>query len=143
MYCFIIFVVIEQLQDSDLPRYRSKPWTELLTTSCLPPGPLYVLAAVGSSLAVIGVSLMSTRLPRTVWTPLARVGRMALTLYVAHVVLGLGLWEMSGGQEGRGNLQEVFWWWLATVAVSMVFATLWLHWLRRGPLEHVLRKVCG
>ena len=68
---------------------------------------------------------------------------MALTLYVAHVVLGLGLWEMSGGKEGRGNLQEVFWWWLATVAVSMVFATLWLHRLRRGPLEYVLRKICG
>ncbi len=135
--------VIEQLQDSDLPRYRSKPWTQLLTTSCLPPGPLYVLAAVGSSLAVIGVSLMSTRLPRAVWTPLARVGRMALTLYVAHVVLGLGLWETSGGKEGRGNLQEVFWWWLATVAASMVFATLWLHRLRRGPLEYVLRKICG
>ena len=92
---------------------------------------------------MIGAASLLARAPRLLWLPVARVGRLALTLYVAHVVVGLGLWEALGGREGRGDLEEVFRWWLWTVVASLAVSTLWLQWLRRGPLELVLRKLCG
>ena len=115
----------------------------LFGTSCLPPGPLYVLEATGTALAVIGASTLLARAPRLLWLPLARVGRLALTLYVAHVVVGLGLWRAMGGADGRSDLEEVFRWWLWTALAALAFATLWLQALRRGPLELLLRKLCG
>lgn len=135
--------VVDALRDGDLPRYVSAPLVSLLGTSCLPPGPLYVLEATGTALAVIGASTLLARAPRLLWLPLARVGRLALTLYVAHVVVGLGLWRAMGGEDGRSDLEEVFRWWLWTALVALVFATLWLQALRRGPLELLLRKLCG
>ncbi|MEC9048605.1 MAG: heparan-alpha-glucosaminide N-acetyltransferase domain-containing protein [Planctomycetota bacterium] len=135
--------VIDSLREGDLPRYTTAPLISLFGTSCLPPGPLYVLEAIGTALCVIGAASLFARAPRLLWLPAARVGRLALTLYVAHVVVGLGLWEALGGREGRGDLEEVFRWWLWTVVASLAFATLWLQWLRRGPLELVLRKLCG
>ena len=136
--------VIEWLEDSDMSRYQSEPLITLCGTSCLPPGPVYVLEATGTALSVIGASLLLAKLtPRLLWLPLARVGRLALTLYVAHVLVGLGSWEAMGGRQGRSNLQEVFNWWIGTAVVSLVFATLWLQFFKRGPLELVLRKICG
>ena len=135
--------VIDSLREGDLPRYTAAPLISLFGTSCLPPGPLYVLEAIGTALGVIGAASLLARAPRLLWLPVARVGRLALTLYVAHVVVGLGLWEALGGREGRGDLEEVFRWWLWTVVASLAVSTLWLQWLRRGPLELVLRKLCG
>ena len=48
-----------------------------------------------------------------------------------------------GGADGRSDLEEVFRWWLWTALAALAFATLWLQALRRGPLELLLRKLCG
>jgi uncharacterized membrane protein YeiB len=134
---------IEALGDSDMPRYESERFIQLLGTSCVPPGPLYVLEATGTALSVIGISMLITRTPRLLWLPVARVGRLALTLYVAHVLVGLTAWEAMGGKEGRADLHEVFRWWISAVIIALVFASVWLRFFKRGPLEMLLRKVAS
>ena len=47
------------------------------------------------------------------------------------------------GREGRADLHEVCRWWIGTVIASLLLATLWLQFFRRGPLEAVLRRICG
>ena len=133
----------DALADSDLPRYQTEKWLGLFGKECIPPGPFYVLEATGTALAVIGMSLFIARLPRWLWLPIARTGRMALTLYVAHVVIGLELWEQLGGDTDRADMPEVFRWWLFSVIASLVFATAWLQFRRRGPLEGLQRWICG
>jgi uncharacterized protein len=133
--------VVESLRDSEMPRYESAALIELFTTSCVPPGPFYVFEALGTALAVVGASMLIARSPRLLWLPLARVGRLALTLYVAHVLIGLESWKAMGGREGRVDLHEVFRWWLAAVVISLIFATIWLQFFKRGPLEMLLRRI--
>ena len=59
----------------------------------MPPLPLYFFSAVGSSCAVIALCVQAGEAWQAApWLrPLVRTGQMALTLYVAHVVVGMGL----------------------------------------------------
>ena len=136
-------LAIEALGDSDMPRYESAQFIDLLGTSCIPPGPMYVAEATGTALSIIGIAMMITTAPRFLWLPLAQVGRLALTLYVGHVLIGLTAWEVMGGEEERADLHEVFRWWSSTVVVALVFASIWLRFFKRGPLETLMRRVAS
>lgn len=136
-------LAIEALGDSDMPRYESARFIELLGTSCIPPGPMYVAEATGTALSIIGIAMLITSAPRFLWLPVAQVGRLALTLYVGHVLIGLTAWEVMGGKEGRADLHEVFRWWISTVVIALLFAGIWLRFCKRGPLEFVMRKVAS
>ncbi len=114
-------------------------------TESIPPGPLYVLSATGSSFAVIGLCLLVVPWLRPLATPLVRTGQMALTLYLAHVLLGIGPF-VSGNEEAATvswPSSSILWFWIGFSLGSIIFATLWMQWFRRGPLEWVMRKICG
>ncbi|MDG2053706.1 MAG: DUF418 domain-containing protein [Phycisphaerales bacterium] len=114
-------------------------------TESIPPGPLYVLSATGSAVAVIGICLLVVPWLGRLATPLVRTGQMALTLYLAHVLLGIG--PFVGSNEEAAAMAwpnpSIVWFWISFSIGSIIFATLWLHWFRRGPLEWVMRKLCG
>ncbi|MFT7542854.1 MAG: hypothetical protein ACI9K5_003836, partial [Gammaproteobacteria bacterium] len=80
------------------------------------------------------------------WPRLAGVfvptGQMALTLYVAHVFLGLGVLEELGRLENQ-SLPFSVGSALAFYLGAMVFSFLWLRRFRRGPLEALMRKLCS
>lgn len=73
----------------------------LLGTAPMPPTPLYVVAGAGTACAVIAACVALTeRFPRSpAFTPLIATGQLALTLYVAHVVVGMGTLEALGRLE--------------------------------------------
>lgn len=114
----------------------------LFGTAPMPPMPLYLLAAGGTACAVIVLALeVVNRWPEARWlAPLVATGQMALTLYVAHVVVGMGTLEAVGRLEDQ-SLSFV----LAAVAAfcgaSVLFAHLWLQRFDRGPVEAVMRRV--
>ena len=118
--------------------------TALVGTGSMPPMPFYMLAAGGTAVAVIALSVgcseRYSRLPGH--RALVTTGRLALTIYVAHVLLGLGLLDALGLLEGQ-TLPFA-------VAASAVFcvaavagASLWTTRIERGPLEWLMRRISG
>ena len=114
---------------------------QLFGTGPVPPLPGFVLA--GGSIAVVAIVLaieLAPRLPRWLTGPLEATGQLALTIYVAHVLVGLGTLEAMGRLEGQSLTFAVSAALLFTLA-SLIAATLWRLRFRRGPLEALMRKV--
>lgn len=114
---------------------------ELSGTSAIPPGPFYILAASGSAMAVIGLTLAITpaldKAGLAEW--LAAPGRQALSLYAAHILLGMGTLEAMGQLDGSLSAEQIFGYSLGFCALSMVAAWIWSLFAKRGPLEALLR----
>lgn len=116
-------------------------------TAPMPPMPLYLVAGSGLACTVVGGCLLAerTRLLAPAIRALAPAGALALTLYVAHVFMGLGTLEALGWISSPGTpalAQERA---LASTAIfglaSLAFASLWLRRFQRGPLEALLRRL--
>lgn len=97
--------------------------------------PAWLLMTTGTAVLLVGAALMvARRVPRSSW-PVAAVGQLALTLYVAHLIaLHLAPELLISDEVGRA-LQV-----LAVLALlAVAAATLWRSRWRYGPLEAVLR----
>lgn len=110
----------------------------------LPPMPLFMFQSGGLALFVIGLCMaLAEKFPRAFWLkPLAHCGQMALTLYIAHVIIGMGILEAIGRFENQPLGFSV------TAAVvfcltSIPICHLWRKHLTRGPLERLMRKITG
>ena len=122
---------------------QSTEMHELFGVYPIPPWPFYVLAGAGSATAMIGAVLLLTpslqRLHLAEW--LAAPGRQALTLYVAHIMLGMGVMEAMGWIDGGLAPGAVFWGSLGFCALAVLYARVWTRFARRGPLEWLLHLV--
>lgn len=72
--------------------------------------------------------------------PLIETGQLALTIYIAHVIVGLGFLEMIGRLENQ-TIQVVWLYSLGFWVATMIFAHLWCQHFRRGPLEWLMRTI--
>lgn len=128
-----------------IPRHfaASPGLAALLGTGALPPGPFYMLSAGGSAAAVAGlVLLLSPALERFALLPwLAVPGRQALSLYIAHIVIGMGTMEAFGWLGGTLTPRQIFGISLAFCAASSVCARIWQKIFHRGPLEALMRRL--
>jgi uncharacterized membrane protein YeiB len=113
-----------------------------LTTSVIPPTPLYMIASAATAVACIGGGLLITPALRKIGVlkVLATTGRQTLTLYIAHILLGMGLLEALGYLES-GKLQVAMAAAVVFCIASVVYAWVWLIWFKRGPLEWLMRRV--
>lgn len=119
--------------------------TDLLSTAPIPPTPFYILSATGSACVVIaaclwaGPALMRSRLSRT----LSLAGRQSLTLYLAHILIGMGTMEAMGLLNGSLSNGAILFISLTFCAACLIYAHLWQHVAKRGPLEALMRRVAG
>lgn len=117
---------------------------DFLATTIMPGGPFYVLSAGGLGVAlVIGCLWLAEYFPRTT-RPLTHTGQLTLTIYVAHVLLVLLPAEFYLFTEQ--SFLEVKYAVLLSVgfcifAVSL--ATLWRRYYAKGPMEWLMRRLCG
>jgi len=114
----------------------------ILGTAPMPPMPLYLLAGAGTACAVIAASVsVGKRFEKAIWMrPLVATGQLALTLYVAHVVVGISVL----GAMGRLENQTLPFSLLASAVffiVSVLFAHLWRSRFARGPVEMLMRSM--
>lgn len=116
----------------------------LSTTEPIPPMPLYILAGTGIALAVIGICLLvSDVLDRIgILGVVIPAGRQTLTLYIAHILIGMGTLEVLGMLGGQ-SIASAFFASLAFCALATVYALLWSRKFKRGPIEELMRKVAG
>jgi uncharacterized protein len=99
----------------------------------------YVIAS-GTAIAVIGGSLLLTRVIRALVHPVGVLGAMALSAYLAHLAIGFVLvWPWRDDERPALTAQLTVS--ATTVAALTVSALVWRRWFRRGPVETVLRSV--
>ncbi len=100
-----------------------------------------MLAGVGTASAVIGLCLiLNKRWARSAL--LVPAGRQSLTLYIAHIVIGMGTLEalgLLGNQSIAVSLTAA----LLSCALAVLYAKLWSCYFRRGPIEALMRKLAG
>lgn len=114
----------------------------LFTTSPIPPFPLYVLAGSSAACAVIGSCLLlEPWLARMgVLGFLSAAGRQTLTLYIAHILVGMGTLKslgLLGGQTAKAAYIAAFLFCLG----STVYAAIWAYHFQHGPLEFLMRSL--
>lgn len=94
--------------------------------------PLWVVASTATALAVVAACCwLADRLPRLL-APAAAFGRLALTVYVGHLLAFVVLpdrWLRADTVLGGGARVA------ALTVVATLLAVLWLRWRPRGPLE--------
>ena len=117
---------------------------ELATTEPIPPMPLYTLAGLGVSCVVVGGCLLLSHWLRArgALRLLLPAGRQTLTLYIAHILIGMGVLDALGMLGGQTIAQSI-----AASAVfcfaATVYALIWSRWFKRGPIEALMRKIAG
>jgi uncharacterized membrane protein YeiB len=75
---------------------------------------------------------------RTLRAPLLATGQLALTLYVAHVAIGLAPLEKLG--HGRQSVAFSVVWGAAFCVGAVGFSHFWRSAFTRGSLEMVMRR---
>jgi uncharacterized membrane protein YeiB len=114
------------------------------TTDPVPPMPLYMLAGFGAASVVIGFCLRFSDWFRRsgVLGTVTPAGRQTLTLYIAHILIGMGTLEalgMLGGQSLSVAVSTTF----SFCLLAVVYALVWARFFRRGPIETAMRKIAG
>jgi len=118
--------------------------TFLFSTSIIPPLPQYIISAGSSAIIVLIACLyLSERFSASrliKW--LVQTGQLSLTLYVAHVIIGMGFLEAIGRLENQTinfSLISAF----VFCVWGIFFSTFWLKYFKVGPLEWLFRKVAS
>lgn len=116
----------------------------LFSTSIIPPLPQYIISAGSSAVIVlIGCLYFSDKFPKNkIQKWLCQTGQLSLTLYVAHVILGMGTLESMGllvNQTIDFSLFSA----LIFCVCGIAFSVIWLKYFKTGPLEWLFRKIAS
>lgn len=147
---FSIFIVIQLFSKlsitllTDGNPNTTEELESILGTNPMPPLPIYMIS--GSSIAVLVISiciLISQKLQHHfIIKTLTKTGQLALTFYVAHVVLGMGFIEfISDKKLGEHSLNFSIIYGLLFSLGCIIFALIWTKYKKSGPLEWIMRKV--
>jgi len=110
--------------------------------SPIPPGPLYILNGTSAALLVIGASLLipSSAFKNIFVQTVAYAGQQSLTLYFAHILIGMGIIEALGLFGKTGILPPIIATELFLIA-ALVYVHFWRKKFERGPAEAALRRL--
>lgn len=110
----------------------------------MPPLPLYMLNGMSISVVVISACILISRRMEGHWIiqVLNRTGQLALTFYVAHVVIGMGAFvDEDPSNFGHYSVQFSVGYALVFSLLCILFANIWLRYKKSGPLEWVMRTL--
>lgn len=113
----------------------------LFDTQAIPPYPLYLIAAGSLAVLVITLCITLSEYFANSWLikALYQTGQFALTLYIAHVFIGMGFMEAMGLFNSPQSIEIAVIYSLGFCVFSIVFALVWSKFLGMGPLERVFR----
>jgi uncharacterized membrane protein YeiB len=102
----------------------------------------YVLGTATAVAVLAACLLVAARPTPGLWRPLVCLGQLALSAYLAHLLLGRQLvWGWNDQSTPSLSVQ------MGVVVLVLggfaAVATVWRVWFRRGPVEGVLRAVTG
>lgn len=118
--------------------------TSVLGTSPMPPLPMYMVSGASFAIFVIAVCIYLSRKnsQNVIVQSLKSTGQLALTFYVAHVLLGMGIVEIFAGDIiGELSVTFSFVYALLFSLLCILFAVFWKRYYTHGPLEWIMRKL--
>lgn len=118
----------------------------VLGTSPMPPLPIYMFSSSSFALcAICSCIWIGKRMQHSlVIKVLKNTGQLALTFYVAHIIIGVGVVELLSTKAlGEFSIEFSVIYAIVFSVSCMVFATIWTRYKKQGPLEWILRKLTG
>lgn len=118
--------------------------TLLLGTDPMPPMPIYMINGISISIVIISICILLAKRYKNnkVIDILNKTGQLALTFYVAHVILGMGVIEEIGSMKlGEYSIEFSIIYALVFSLFCILFAEIWLRYKKSGPLEWIMRKL--
>lgn len=118
--------------------------TEVLGTNPMPPLPFYMFNGISVAFIIISICILVSRKweNNIIIDALNKTGQLALTFYVAHVILGMGIVEVLGTNKlGTYTITFSLIYALVFSLCCVLFAVVWRRYFSAGPLEWILRKI--
>lgn len=146
----IIFIVIQVFSHfsililSDGNQQSISEWTEIIGTNPMPPLPIYMFNGIAISVSIISACIIIGKRFSTnkIVLALNKTGQLALTFYVAHVIIGMGIVETINPEKiGNYTISFSVIYALIFSLICILFAVYWLKNRKSGPLEWVMRKI--
>ncbi|HCH23630.1 MAG TPA: transporter [Oceanospirillaceae bacterium] len=142
----LVFVVVE-LSSQQLKQILAdnEALTILVATDAMPAMPLYTIAGMSMACIVISLCLMlgerlaASQLLRRLSAP----GKQTLTLYIAHILIGMGILDTMGMLAEQQTPTTALTSALLFSIACLIYANLWQAKFSRGPLEGLMRKLTG
>jgi len=143
----LVAIIFSEIMNFMLSGYLIPADSELqflVMTDSMPPMPLYFVAASGSAFLVIGLCLLLSEKVResNIYSFIAPAGTQTLTLYVLHIIVGLGFIDAIGF-TGTQTSSQAFVAAIIFCILGTIFAFTWSKWFRRGIFESLMRKLTG
>lgn len=146
----LVFISIHALQNTlvwILPRVGIPPndrMYDFIGTQPMPPTLFYMINGISIATSVISSCILAAKrfeTNRAIKT-LYKTGKLALTFYVAHVIIGMGLIEDFGPLAlGEYPIRFSLGYAIGFSICCMLFAEFWLRHKKSGPLEWAMRKL--
>jgi uncharacterized membrane protein YeiB len=149
-YSTLTFISIQVLsnvlisQFSDGSQQMTIELSGILGTSPMPPLPIYMLNGISIAFTTISACILIglTFENNKIIDALNKTGQLALTFYVAHVVIGMGIVDaVNPDKLGMYSVEFSVGYALIFSILCILFAVIWLKYKKRGPLEWVFRKL--
>jgi uncharacterized membrane protein YeiB len=146
----IIFVSIQALSYSFISflsegnQETAKELTEILGTNPMPPLPIYMFNGIAIAFAIISACIIIAKRfeNNKIIDALDKTGQLALTFYVAHVIIGMGIIDaMNPAKMGNYSVEFSVVYALVFSLLCIVFAVIWRKYKTSGPLEWIMRKI--
>ena len=133
----LVFVLVK----STAPILGDEIASFLFSRAPIPPMPFYLLSAGSSALIILMIVIqLGTQFSSTwLWRILVITGQFALSLYVAHIFIGMGIMEFFGWIEGGQSLAFTLLYCVVFYIACIGFSVLWRQYFKRGPFEQVMR----
>lgn len=112
-------------------------------TSPMPPLPLYMISGSSFAIFIIATTIIIAQRYENLFLiqGLKKTGQLALTFYVAHVILGMGVIDSFFPEMmGKSSIEFSIGFSLGFCLACFAFALLWKRHFDQGPLEWVMRK---
>ena len=146
----IIFVSIQALSYltisflSEGNQEIAKELTEILGTNPMPPLPIYMFNGSAIAFAIISACIIIAKRfeNNKIIDALNKTGQLALTFYVAHVIIGMGIIDViNPAKMGNYSVEFSVVYALVFSLLCIVFAVIWRKYKTSGPLEWIMRKI--
>ncbi|TLP74157.1 DUF418 domain-containing protein [Maribacter sp. ACAM166] len=118
--------------------------TEILGTDPMPPLPIYMFNGIAIAFALISASILIAKkfANNFIIDALNKTGQLALTFYVAHVIIGMGIIEVINSSKiGNYSIEFSVIYAIVFSLLCILFAVIWRKYYNSGPLEWVMRKL--
>lgn len=120
--------------------------SEIIGTNPMPPLPIYMLNGITISISIISACIIIGKRFSTnrILMALNKTGQLALTFYVAHVIIGMGIIDIIDPEKfGSYPIEFSVGYALVFSLLCVFFANFWLKHRENGPLEWLMKRIIG